>query len=122
MGVGKVQQLGQRHPRIKELNAQIAEIGRQNRSDGERLARQMDNDAKVAGDRVALPQLKEVVTLIGSGKAGDGFEPPPGSLARRHVLKYLHAGDADIHSRRAQGAHRGAGATQTQSWGSKGHI
>ena len=40
------------HPRIKELNAQIADIDRQIRVDGERLARQLDNDAKVAGDRV----------------------------------------------------------------------
>ena len=40
------------HPRIKELRAQIAELDRQIRSEGERLARQLDNDAKVAGDRM----------------------------------------------------------------------
>ena len=40
------------HPRIKELNAQIADIDRQIRVEGERLARQLDNDAKVAGDRL----------------------------------------------------------------------
>ncbi len=44
--------LGPRHPRILELKAQIAETGRQIRAEGERLARQLDNDAKVAGDRV----------------------------------------------------------------------
>src|SRR5665213_4159388 len=40
------------HPRIKELKAQIAEVEREIRSEGERLARQLDNDAKVAGDRL----------------------------------------------------------------------
>ena len=40
------------HPRIKELKAQIAELDRQIRTEGERLARQLDNDAKVAGDRL----------------------------------------------------------------------
>ncbi len=41
-----------RHPRIKELKAQIAEADRQIRAEGERLARQLDNDAKVASDRI----------------------------------------------------------------------
>lgn len=41
------------HPRIKELKAQIAEVDRQIRSEGERLAHQFENDAKLAGDRVA---------------------------------------------------------------------
>jgi succinoglycan biosynthesis transport protein ExoP len=41
-----------RHPRIKELRAQIAEVEREMRSEGERLARQLDNDAKVAGGRL----------------------------------------------------------------------
>lgn len=41
-----------RHPRIKELKAQIAETDRQIRTDGERLARQLDNDAKLAGDKL----------------------------------------------------------------------
>ena len=40
------------HPRIKELKAQIAEVDRQIRSEGERLARQFENDAKLAGDRI----------------------------------------------------------------------
>ena len=40
------------HPRIKELKAQIAEVEREMRSEGERLAHQLDNDAKVAGDRL----------------------------------------------------------------------
>jgi uncharacterized protein involved in exopolysaccharide biosynthesis/Mrp family chromosome partitioning ATPase len=41
-----------RHPRILELKAQIAEVDRQISTEGERLARQLDNDAKVAGDRL----------------------------------------------------------------------
>jgi polysaccharide biosynthesis transport protein len=40
------------HPRIKELKAQIAEVDHAVLREGERLARQLDNDAKIAGDRV----------------------------------------------------------------------
>jgi Mrp family chromosome partitioning ATPase len=40
------------HPRIKELKAQIAEVGQEIRTEGERLAAQLDNDARVAGDRL----------------------------------------------------------------------
>jgi polysaccharide biosynthesis transport protein len=40
------------HPRIKELRAQIGEIDRQIKIEGERLARQLDNDAAVAGNRL----------------------------------------------------------------------
>ena len=36
------------HPRIKELKAQVAEIDRQIQVEGERLLRQLDNDASVA--------------------------------------------------------------------------
>jgi uncharacterized protein involved in exopolysaccharide biosynthesis/Mrp family chromosome partitioning ATPase len=41
-----------KHPRIKELRAQIAELDQLTRSEAERLARQLDNDSKVAGDRI----------------------------------------------------------------------
>ncbi|MDI3471656.1 MAG: lipopolysaccharide biosynthesis [Pseudolabrys sp.] len=53
------------HPRIKELRAQIAELDSQIRAEGERLARQLENDAKVASDRVASLQrsLDEVKKL-----------------------------------------------------------
>ncbi len=59
--------LGPRHPRILELKAQIGEIDSQIRSEGERLARQLDNDAKVAGDRVktltaSLDQVKKMAS------------------------------------------------------------
>jgi succinoglycan biosynthesis transport protein ExoP len=40
------------HPRIKELRAQIGELDRQIKVEGERLARQLDNDAAVAGNRL----------------------------------------------------------------------
>ena len=40
------------HPRIKELRAQIADLDRQIRTEGEGLARSLENDAKVAGARV----------------------------------------------------------------------
>jgi uncharacterized protein involved in exopolysaccharide biosynthesis len=55
------------HPRIKELKAQIAEADRQIRTEGERLARQLDNDAKVAGERLetltaSLDQVKKLAS------------------------------------------------------------
>jgi polysaccharide biosynthesis transport protein len=55
------------HPRIKELKAQVAEVEREIRSEGERLARQLDNDAKVAGDRIetltaSLNTVKKIVS------------------------------------------------------------
>jgi succinoglycan biosynthesis transport protein ExoP len=40
------------HPRIKELKAQIAEVEREMHTEGERLTQQLENDAKVAGDRL----------------------------------------------------------------------
>jgi len=55
------------HPRIKELRAQIGELDRQLRTEGERLARQLENDAKLAGDRVdtltqSLDQVKKLAS------------------------------------------------------------
>jgi succinoglycan biosynthesis transport protein ExoP len=51
------------HPRIKELKAQIADLDRQIRTEAERLARSLENDARIAGARVEtlgenLGQLK----------------------------------------------------------------
>jgi len=56
------------HPRIKELKAQIADLDRQIRSEVERIARSLENDAKVADTRMAnlsaqLDQLKQQVAL-----------------------------------------------------------
>ena len=58
--------LGQ-HPRIKELRAQIGELDGQMRVEGERLARQLDNDAKVAGNRLetltaSIDQVKKLAS------------------------------------------------------------
>jgi uncharacterized protein involved in exopolysaccharide biosynthesis/Mrp family chromosome partitioning ATPase len=55
------------HPRIKELRAQIGETDRQIKIEGERLARQLDNDAKLAGDKLdslaaSLDQVKKLVS------------------------------------------------------------
>jgi uncharacterized protein involved in exopolysaccharide biosynthesis/Mrp family chromosome partitioning ATPase len=55
------------HPRIKELKAQIEEVDRQIRTEGERLARQLDNDAKLAGDKLvsltaSLDQVKRLAS------------------------------------------------------------
>jgi len=55
------------HPRIKELKSQIAESDRQIRSEGERLARQLDNDAKLAGDKlVSLTASLDAVKKLAS--------------------------------------------------------
>jgi uncharacterized protein involved in exopolysaccharide biosynthesis len=52
------------HPRIKELKAQIVDFDRQIRTEAERLARSLENDARIAGARVEtlgdnLGQLKQ---------------------------------------------------------------
>jgi tyrosine-protein kinase Etk/Wzc len=51
------------HPRIKELRAQVADLDRQLRTEADRLARSLENDAKLASGRVdslssGLDQLK----------------------------------------------------------------
>ena len=58
------------HPRIKELRAQVADLDLQIRSEGERLARSLENDAKVAEARfntltTTLDQLKNVAASNG---------------------------------------------------------
>ena len=55
------------HPRIKELKSQVAEVDRQIQVEGERLLRQLDNDARVARDRLAalatnLEQVKKTAS------------------------------------------------------------
>ncbi|MBV9955735.1 MAG: lipopolysaccharide biosynthesis protein [Pseudolabrys sp.] len=57
----------ERHPRIKELQAQIGEVERQIRTEGERLARQIDSDAAVAGNRLetltaSIDQVKKLAS------------------------------------------------------------
>jgi uncharacterized protein involved in exopolysaccharide biosynthesis/Mrp family chromosome partitioning ATPase len=55
------------HPRIKELRAQVGELDRQIRAEGDRLVRQLENDAKLAGDRLdqltaSLDQVKKLAS------------------------------------------------------------
>jgi uncharacterized protein involved in exopolysaccharide biosynthesis len=55
------------HPRIKELRAQIGELDAQIRAEGERLARAMENDARVASNRIealtaSLDQVKKLAS------------------------------------------------------------
>lgn len=58
------------HPRIKELNAQLADLDEQLRTVGEKTVRTLENDAKIAGARVdnlqmALDSQKKVVGASG---------------------------------------------------------
>ena len=55
------------HPRIKELKSQVAEIDHQIQVEGERLLRQLDNDASVVRDRLValganLDQVKKAAS------------------------------------------------------------
>ena len=55
------------HPRIKELKAQIGDLDRQIRDEASRLARSLENDARIAGSRVeslsaSLDQLKRAAS------------------------------------------------------------
>jgi succinoglycan biosynthesis transport protein ExoP len=55
--------LGARHPRIKELKAQVADLDQQIRAEAESIARSFENDAKIASARVdslatAFDQIK----------------------------------------------------------------
>jgi uncharacterized protein involved in exopolysaccharide biosynthesis len=61
--------LGQ-HPRIKELKAQIADLEAQIRTEAEKLARSLENDAKIMGARVEtlaanLDQVKRQASALG---------------------------------------------------------
>ena len=58
------------HPRIKELNAQLADLDDQLRSSGDKTARMLENEARIAGARVenlqaALDDQKKVVGASG---------------------------------------------------------
>jgi uncharacterized protein involved in exopolysaccharide biosynthesis len=55
------------HPRMRELRAQAGELDRQILTEGERLVRQLENDAKLAGDRLnqltaSLDQVKKLAS------------------------------------------------------------
>jgi Mrp family chromosome partitioning ATPase/capsular polysaccharide biosynthesis protein len=88
------------HPRIKELKAQIAEANRQIRSEGERLARQLDNDAKVAGERLetlgaSLDQVKKMASQTSEQdvelRALEGDAKTQRDLLESYLAKYREA-------------------------------
>lgn len=56
-----------RHPRIKELKAQLADLDRQLREEAGKISRSLENDARIASGRVeslsnSLDQLKKLAT------------------------------------------------------------
>ncbi|HSI39652.1 MAG TPA: exopolysaccharide transport family protein [Xanthobacteraceae bacterium] len=60
-----------RHPRIRELRAQIADLDGQIRAEAETMARSLDSDARIAASRVdalnnQLDALKKQATLAGN--------------------------------------------------------
>jgi succinoglycan biosynthesis transport protein ExoP len=61
---GQSSTLLDRHPRIKELRAQLADLDRQLREEADKASRSLENHARIAGDRVegliaSLDQLKK---------------------------------------------------------------
>ena len=93
-----------RHPRILELKAQIAEIDRQIRNEGERLARQLENDAKVAGDRIktltaSLNQVKKTASQTNEQdvelRALEREAKTQRALLESYLVKYREASARD---------------------------
>jgi uncharacterized protein involved in exopolysaccharide biosynthesis/Mrp family chromosome partitioning ATPase len=92
------------HPRIKELKAQIGEVDRQIKVDGERLARQLDNDAAVAGHRLEslMASLDQVQKLASPSNEQDvqlrAFEREAKTqrdLLESYLAKYREASARD---------------------------
>jgi succinoglycan biosynthesis transport protein ExoP len=92
------------HPRIKELRAQIAEVERAKRAEGERLARQLENDAKVATDRLtaltaSLDQVKQVASTTNEQdvqlRALERDAKSQRDLLESYLVKYSEASARD---------------------------
>lgn len=92
------------HPRIKELRAQIAEIERAKRAEAERLARQLDNDARVASDRLtaltaSLDQVKRVASTTNEQdvqlRALERDAKSQRDLLESYLVKYSEASARD---------------------------
>ena len=92
------------HPRIKELKAQAAETDRQVLVEGERLLRQLDNDAKVAGDRLvtltaSLDQVKRLASQTSEQDVGlralEREAKTPRDLLESYLAKYREASVRD---------------------------
>ena len=92
------------HPRIKELKAQILESDRQIQIEGERLLRQLDNDARVAGDRLAtlaanLDQVKRLASQTSEQdvqlRAFEREAKTQRDLLESYLVKYREASARD---------------------------
>jgi tyrosine-protein kinase Etk/Wzc len=92
------------HPRIKELKAQIAETDSQIRAEGERLARQLDNDATVASDRLqaltaSLDQVKKLASQTNTQdvelRALEREAKTQRELLESYLVKYREASARD---------------------------
>lgn len=61
------------HPRIKELQAQLQDLDAQGRAAAERVARTLENDARIAGARVEnlTRALEEQKTVVGAADADE---------------------------------------------------
>ena len=61
------------HPRVKELEAQLADLDRQGRAAAERVVRTLENDARIAGARVENLQqaLDAQKKIVGASDADD---------------------------------------------------
>src|SRR5260221_7375634 len=63
------------HPRIKELKAQLADLGRQLREEAGKISRSLENDARVAGDRVdSMKSLLDQSKKQASATNGDDVQ------------------------------------------------
>jgi len=69
------------HPRIKELNAQIGDLDRQINDEARRVVRTLENDAKIAGDRVDSVMNETETLRKGVAKANE-LEPELKALER----------------------------------------
>ncbi len=92
------------HPRIKELRAQIADLERQMRVEADRLARSLDNEAKLASARVdslsaSLDQLKRQAASTNEQdvalRALDRDAKSQRDLLESYLAKYREAATRD---------------------------
>lgn len=82
------------HPRIKELNAQLADLEQQIRAAAERTVRTLENDAKIAGARVealeaAVEQQKKVVAEANSSEVQLRAMEREARIQREQLETYL---------------------------------
>jgi len=88
------------HPRIKELKAQLADLDNQIRDEAAKIARSLENDARVAGGRVqelsvSLEQLKKQATATNGQdvqlRALDREAKAQRDLLETYLAKYREA-------------------------------